>query len=416
MKKYERHAQSQRKHGPLPVSSASKAPAPPPVSRPGWTGPGYVKKAARQPRAPSAPTALASTVQDHVLSIELQQRTLDIIRDTFPASHDFETLKPLLHQVNDALLQKDFETAFGKQEFMEGYAIRWSPSRALGYSNLLAQICEQRKDDAWVRQLIGDDRSTPAKALCFGGGAAEIMAFAALLRHFREGAAGKPAAASSIELDDMSNTPLDPTACTPPVNIHLVDAADWSLVASKLQAGLKTPPTLSKYASAVARASNASFLSTEAVEINFTRTHVFTLSLEDLRPMIGPDQAFITLLFTLNDLYTTSIPKTTAFLRRLTSVTPAGSMLLVVDSPEATSTAGIAKDGEEKKEYPMSWLLNKTLLPTREKGQGDEKESEPAWEKLMDDANRVYKKPEKGLWYPVSLENLRLQVQLFKRL
>ncbi|KAH8193876.1 hypothetical protein TruAng_011956 [Truncatella angustata] len=416
MKKFERQAQSQRKHGPLVASSVSKAPPPPPRSRPGWTGPGYVKKVARKHDLSSASPASAPSIQDQLLSLELHQLMLNVIQDTFPASHDYEALKPVLSHVNNALLRKDFETAFGADTFLEAYAVRWSPSRALAYSNLLAQVCEQTADGSWVRRWTGLGGTTSAKVLCFGGGAAEIVAFAGLLRHEKKSSAGRASASPAAQLEQVTDSPPHGAY----LDVHLVDAADWSTVVSKLQVGLTTPPNLSKYASAAARASNAAFLSLQALQPNFTRADVFVLTLEDLRSLVGSEVPFITLFFTLNDLYTVSIRNTTAFLRRLTIAVPKGSLLLVVDHPEAASSAGSAQEGDQKgdknKEYPMSWLLNKALLPTMEKVEDGQERLQPLWKTLIHDANRLYKLPDKALNYPVSLENLKLQVHLFERL
>ncbi|KAH8645727.1 hypothetical protein BX600DRAFT_163088 [Xylariales sp. PMI_506] len=422
MPKFERQAQSQRKHGPPSVSSASKAPRPPPSTRPGWTGPSLLKKAARNPQSSassSAPKPVAPTLQDHLLPDELLQLTLDIFRDTFPASQDFAALKPLLHQINHALLQRDFDTAFGSQEFREGYAIRWSPSRTLAYSNLLASICEQRGDDLWVQQLIEDDvDGKAAKVVSFGGGAAEVMAFASLSRHLRKDVAGRPSDGTLARGEDgLEDFPAssESSPATTAFNLHLIDTADWSMVASKLQAGLVTPPMLSKYASATARAMNAAFLTPQAANIDFTRADVLAFTLEELQSIIGTQASLLTFFFTLNDLYNTSIPKATSFLRKITSVVPSGSLLLVVDSPEISFGTGSAKDGEEKTGYPMDWILDKTLLQVEKQKEGEDK-PEPAWEKVLDDANRLYKLPEKGLNYPVSMENLRMQVHLYRRL
>lgn len=418
MGKFDRQAQSQRKHGPRSVSSASKAPPPPPTIRPVWAGPGIAtKKTVRKTQSASTPSVPAPTLQKNILPIELQQLILDIFRVTFPDSQDFASLKPLLGQINDALLQGAFETAFGTEQFREGYAIRWSPSRALTYSNVLAQICDEHGDSPWVKGFLGDDGDAPAKILCFGGGAAEVMAMAGVLRYKREDAAGRSnAAASSAALEGPLETsqPSSPSPSrTPLVDLHLVDAADWSEVVSKLHAGLTTAPTLSKYASAAARALNSSFLSTQALETRSTRTDVLDLTLEDLKSLVGSEVTLVTLLFTLHDLYNTSIRRATSFLRRL-SVMPKGSLLLVIDVHEAAATADGVKDGQDKA-YPMRWLVDKALLPG-EVATEDGTAPEPLWGKLVDDTNRLCKLPEKGLSYPASLENLKLQVHLFERL
>lgn len=402
MGQFDRQAQSRPKHGPPSVSSASKAPARPSSSRPVERNSGLTKKAApRRPQPPSAPQAPTPSLQKSFLPVELQQLILDIFRVTFPASQDFEALKPLLGQINDALLQGSFETAFGTDQFREGYAIRWSPSRALMYSDVLAQICDEYRSSSWAEQLLGYDTDGPAKVLCLGGGAAELMALAGVLRYRREDAAGKSIAKSSPFLASL-------------IDLHLVDAADWSGIISKLNTALVTPPELSKYASATARAQNASFLSPQVLATKFTKTDVLKLAEEDLQSIVRPDLTLVTSLFTLNDLYRTSIPRATGFLRKLSALAPKGCLLLVIDSHEATATAVGPKDGQEKA-YPMSWLLDKALMPNQGPA-GEESAPPPVWEKLVDDTNRLCRFPDKGLNYPAGLENLKVQVHLFRRL
>jgi 25S rRNA (uracil2843-N3)-methyltransferase len=121
---------------------------------------------------------------------------------------------------------------------------------------------------------------------------------------------------------------------------------------------------------------------------------------------------------TLNELYKTSMPRTTAFLRKLKDATPKGSLLLVVDSPGAYSEVATpnAKEGDEKRKYPMNMLLDHALLP-KEKNPDDSDEERPerAWEKVINEPSIVYKLDD-ALSYPVSLENMRFQVHLFKRI
>ena len=122
----------------------------------------------------------------------------------------------------------------------------------------------------------------------------------------------------------------------------------------------------------------------------------------------------ITLLLTLNDLYTTSIPKTTAFLRKLDAVVPKDSLLLVVDSIGAAAETGVADEQGNRQSYPMDWLLDRALLG---KPQTDEEEPKviPRWEKVVKENTRQHKLDEK-LRYPGSLENLKFQMHVFKRL
>jgi len=245
------------------------------------------------------------------------------------------------------------------------------------------------------------------------------MALSGLLRYlWPVEAAGKPQTADgeiSEGLDALSIS--SPTAAFPLLQINLIDSADWTSVLSKLDQGLKTPPTLSKYASAAVRATNASFLLPGIAEHNFTRADVLGLSMQDLRATIGTAPALLTLMSTLNELYTTSMPRTTAFLRRLKEAAPKGSLLLVFDSPGAYAevAAANAEEGDEKRKYPMNLLLDYALLPQKQNpDDSDEELPERAWEKVIHEPSMVYKLDD-ALKFPVSLENLRFQVHLFKR-
>lgn len=425
MGKYDRKEKSQPKHGKPPSSGASKAPARITPGVPGWKGPGYIHKK-KKPQKPSAdsPAAAEPPKLDHVLPVELEQLMINVFRTTFPASNDFEALKPTLQEIKDALFRRDFDMAFGKAEYLEAYAIRWSPSRALGYAQLMAWICEERADDACIQRLVGDgEEQNQARVVCFGGCAAEIMAFSGLSRHLRPtDAAGKPNSSFEDVSKDLQALSISEADASPTLlDLHLIDTADWASVLSKLHACLETPPTLSKYASAAARATNASFLSPGTVKHTFTRKDVLSFSAEELQAAIGPDPALLTLLFTLNELYTASMPRTTAFLLKLTEAAPSGSLLLVVDSPGSYSEAavGSAKEGEEKKKYPMSWLMDYALTPKPKKKTADddesgEGESAHAWEKVIAE-DSVWYRLEEDLEYPVSLENMRFQIHVFKR-
>lgn len=227
-----------------------------------------------------------------------------------------------------------------------------------------------------------------------------------------------PAAEVSDSLEAISISAISSPA--PLLHLNFVDVADWSSVLSKLDQGLKTPPTLSKYASAAARAANVSFLLPGTLEHTFMRADILDYGTDDLRAMIATDPALITFMFTLNELYMTSMPRTTAFFQRVTEATPKGTLLLVVDAPGAYSqvAVGNAKEGEGTRNYPMSRLLDYALLPNSTKKSGsedsDDEEPERAWDKVIEEPVMSYRL-EQGLKYPVSLENMKFQVHLFKR-
>jgi 25S rRNA (uracil2843-N3)-methyltransferase len=176
-----------------------------------------------------------------------------------------------------------------------------------------------------------------------------------------------------------------------------------------LNEGLTTPPPLSKYASKLAREANTPLISVGAIATTFRSVDLLELDQSQLDDIVGREPTLLTLLFTLNELYSTSIGRTTAFLLNLTSSTKPGTLLLVVDSPGSYSETVV---GNEEKRYPMQWLLDHTLLST-EKTRGQE--SLVNWTKIFSDDSRWFRLPD-NLRYLIPLENTRYQISLYRRL
>jgi len=451
MSQYDRLEKSRRKHEPS-NSGASRAAPPPPKQRPEWKGPGFSTKKITKSNTRAPVQASLPNIQPQLLPLDLQQLVLNLFRITFPISQDPDALKPILQNIKDALFKRDFELAFGCEELCEAYAVRWSPSRVLGYSNLLAWIVAECKDEKWIKSLQGDgsdasNSSEPLNVLCIGGGAAEVATFNSLVRHLRPRSRGKPAGELEKSMERLGIPGTDEGNAI--MNIHLVDAAPWSSVISKLQSGLTTPPMLSKYASASARAANTSFIQPGATNVTFTQADILHLNKQELVGLIGIEPAFVTMFFTLNELYTTSIAKTTKLLMELSLACREGTLLCIIDSAgsysevagsklneksnstskvseqenapsssskelnsaisETTSkTVTFSEENEVSKKYPMHWLMDRTLL-AKETGKMS------LWEKLIVDESRWFRLDE-SLKYPISLENMRFQVHLFKRL
>ncbi|KAF5626786.1 uncharacterized protein FTJAE_9457 [Fusarium tjaetaba] len=400
MKKFKRSAQSQPKHGKPASSGASKAPVAPPIRRPGWTGPSYLHKPAKKTPTPAKDTNPIEQIQS--LSIKHQQLVLDTIRTTFPAVDEFDTLKPVLREIREALEQKDFSKAFGSEEFMEAYTIRWSPSRALTIGNVLAWMCSEMSEAAWVQQFLHNEK--PSKIVCFGRGASDLLACVALLKHSHESEPDELPRIESTSPDHNDRAMVD---------LNLIDRHDWSGIVTKLQHMLTHPPPLSKYATEKARASNISALPSQAINLAVNNLDILKSDNPTLHTMIGPNPALITLFFTLHEFYSISISKTTAFLSRLTETAPKRSLLLVVDSPGAEVVLPGSSDKGEEKKYPLEWLLYQALLPP--KSANSEGQGEPAWRKLINSGHEKEYKLPAGLRYPGSLENTRFQVHLLER-
>ncbi|KAF6819850.1 25S rRNA (uridine(2843)-N(3))-methyltransferase [Colletotrichum musicola] len=345
---------------------------------------------------PSAAAVAAPTVAD-LLPFALQQRILATFGAAFAPVLNSDSLASLLQEVKAALYARDFDAAFARAspEALDAYAARWSPTRALAYAAVLAGVEEHLAEvlvdrdagavfggnDAEATEKEESPAQMPTKSIrmiSIGGGAAEIAALAAWL------STTEPAISGSVTL---------------------LDSAPWSSVVTKLHDALTSPPPLSKYASASARASNKPLLAPSRLASTFSQSDVLSLDRAGLSATLGSDPVLVTLLFTLNELYTSAgVGKTTAFLHDLSAVAPAGTLLLVVDSPGSYSEAAV---GKESKKYPMQWLLDHTFVK-------DEKPVEGClWEKV-ESHDSVWFRLAEALHYPIALENMRYQMHLYR--
>ncbi|PLB35050.1 25S rRNA (uracil2843-N3)-methyltransferase [Aspergillus candidus] len=127
----------------------------------------------------------------------------------------------------------------------------------------------------------------------------------------------------------------------------------------------------------------------------------------------------ITLMFTLNELFSTSMAKATSLLLRITDLVHPGSLLLVVDSPGSYSTLRLARqssgdgsgdqEGAPERRYPMKFLLDHALLSV----------AGGKWERVYSRDSRWWRREASRLSYVVGegagLEDMRFQVHLYRR-
>jgi 25S rRNA (uracil2843-N3)-methyltransferase len=321
------------------------------------------------------------------IPLELQQLLLNIFKDSFEERFTSD-IKPLLQEVKGHLYNRDFAIAFGKNEYLETYAARWSASRALGYADLFLDL----KAQLWPENVVLDERDgekvKSRKVVCLGGGAgAELVALAGVQK--------------MLIKDSENQTPQK-------ITVEAIDIADWTAVLDTLAKHVTTPPPLSKYASAAVQAANTALIEPETLNVSFQQLDVLNTDVTALTAMVK-DATLITLMFTLNELYSTSLSLTQKFLLNLTSSLSSGALLLVVDSPGSYST--ITLNGAEKN-YPMQWLLDHTLLQTGEK---DKNKEVAQWEKIHEDESRWFRLAP-TLRYPIEVENMRMQLHLYRKL
>lgn len=333
--------------------------------------------------------------------IELQQALLDVFCRAFYDDHhhgQHHDVNVTIQEVKGHLFMRDFAKAFAQQEYLDAYALRWSASRSLGYLDILlrgdlqpvwlGEINSSRPDDNAndpPQTTTTSSTGGACRVVCIGGGGgAEVAA---------------SAAAALLSSFSLSKT-----------EIHAIDIADWSSCVEKLTTSLTTPQQLSAYASESAKAANKPLIDPGRLQVNFSQHDILDVKEDILRGLLG-DVHLCTIMFTLNELFTSSIARTTAFLLALTDTLALGSWLLVVDSPGSYSEVTLG-DGEaaKSKRYPMKWLLDHTLLEVVGDGGKNSK-----WRKHVSDDSRWFRLSP-SLRYPIDLENMRYQIHLYQRI
>ncbi|KAF4339792.1 25S rRNA (uridine(2843)-N(3))-methyltransferase [Fusarium beomiforme] len=372
-------------------------------------------------KKPSAPPETSSPALQSEEQQQQQQRLLNIFSSAFNKVLTSDDFSRLLQEIKQALFNREFATAFGREDYLEAYAARWSPTRALCYAGVflgikkhLEGIIFDRKETKDYIQATGEDtiseantaestlenaddkseecgidsiqslkldststrRNASIQMLSVGGCAAEHIAFASYLH-----------------------------ATATDGHLTLLDSGPWAKVISLLESSIVNPPPISKYASAALQAANCPLLEKDQLSLDVVQRDVLDLDMDSLSAKCanGKVPIILTLLFTLNELYTTAgIGKTTKFLKDLGQILASNSLILVVDSPGSYSEAAL---GKEKKKYPMQWLLDHTLIESETPGY--------SWEKLQSDDSIWFRLPE-GLSYPIPLENMRYQMHLYR--
>ncbi|RMD44584.1 hypothetical protein DV735_g476, partial [Chaetothyriales sp. CBS 134920] len=313
------------------------------------------------------------------LPLDLQQLILNQFQQAFPFSAPTD-LETSIQTVKGHLYDRNFDLAFSQPSFREAYALRWSASRALAYAHIFNELStflnwqEPQLAEGGAGQLR---HSSCCTVVCMGGGAgAEIVAFASLL-------------------------PASQTLSA--ISVTAIDIADWSDILVRLHTVITHPPALSKYASVTARAASRPLAPPDRWQSNFLHHDVLDLPQHELEQLLAPAR-LCTIMFTLNELFASSVVKTTALLLKITQLMSEGSHLLIVDSPGSYSTVKLGQQGNPK-QYPMKWLLDHALL----EGPGSAK-----WIKVISDDSRWFRLP-LDLKYPLALENMRYQIHLYRR-
>ncbi|OJD15898.1 hypothetical protein AJ78_03877 [Emergomyces pasteurianus Ep9510] len=415
-------------------------------------------------------------------------------------------LSELVQILKTHLYHRDFLSAFAdaNEELLKAYALRWSAGRALGYAGIFASLFEMivhHHSTATGKETVG------VHAVCIGGGAgAEIVGLAAAWRWLNDGNSSYAlAVGNSKSLDEIAcgiasiqnglkeltvrketqpasnpdiikfdDDPVGGSDVKPSgpgllsdLSITCIDIADWSPLVNSLSEAISTEviPSSKACPAPLAPCKSTESQGHGGVRVFFKRADVLNLSDQELRSILVPsrngmnidtdsdqlatersESVLVTLMFTLNELFSTSIPKTTAFLLRLTNMLGAGTTLLIVDSPGSYSTVSLnttsmqstklpltrnissyskrdsaacpdvhastanSDDTKPHRNYPMRFLLDHALLSV----------ADGKWESVMSDDSRWFRRDTSLLKYQVGdgigLEDMRFQIHVYRRL
>lgn len=380
-----------------PPAAGSKASKPaarkPPKFRSGPQSGAAPSAGAAEPKKPAP-----SNRGQKAVPYNLQQRLLDVFGTTLASTLASPHLSDALQALKRSLFERDFAGAFGGVDntrtpadqagnqstdghenpptpgdisLLDAYAARWSPTRALCYASVLGSPLVQEQ---WQGESSETER--PLRLVAIGGGAAETVAFGALL------AAGEPGEPRTGDL-------------------LLVDSGPWASLVDRLHASMIEPGAYSRYPALVGPA--------ERFGVAFRQLDILKVDDEEMSKIIGgaggeassPPTTLVTLFFTLNELFTAGgLGAAATFLLRLTTAASSGTVLLVVDSPGSYAETAV---GAQSRRYPMRWLLDKFLL-----------QDSGGWTKVHDDESVWFRLPA-SLSYPVRLEDMRYQMHLYVR-
>ncbi|KAL8995151.1 MAG: hypothetical protein Q9169_005060 [Polycauliona sp. 2 TL-2023] len=370
-----------------------------------------------------------STPHHPLLPLKSQQRILNGFSSAFhDRLSDIEKMKSDVQILKGFLFNRDFENAFGVEGLLEAYAVRWSAARAVAYFSIFTSVdCLY---EGWRKVRREGDEGRRGKVVCLGGGAgAEVVALGEMMGS--EGGDGGDGEAKGRGEGEA-------------VDVVVVDIGPWFSVLGKLKDAITaTPASSSPSPSQPSPDPTSDQLAdgplTHSSNLNLIFQQHDILSMQDKElQLLYHDAKIVTLMFTLNELYSTSIAKTTKMLLDLTGLVAKGCIVVVVDSPGSYSTLALnnsggrvtnsegkgedgkegddgdvkgEREGEKKvevKKYPMKWLLDHTLLEAANDG-------EAKWEKLHSEDSRWFRLREE-LRYPIDLEDMRMQVHVYGRL
>lgn len=329
-----------------------------------------------------------------------------------------ERFPELVQRAKALLFERRWLDLFLDAELLDAYAGRWVPSRALMFRAVMADVrpvralfspaaatdgSEEDEDDSEDGDGDGDaepteketeenggdetenghTRQEPARILSIGGGAgSELLAVAALC---------VPARAvvqwTGVDIGDWGS-----------VVARLAEAVgEWEIPASFefVEADVLKLP-LSDAPKPGAKSSADTPTETPAAKD--------TPPAPELPPWLELQPALTTIFFTLTELLSQSRPRTINLLRHLTTCTPRGGHLLILDSASDIAEFPL---GNSERTWPVHMIADALLLGLAvPKG---------AWRKVRAEDSRWFRLDGTERWGRCKLENGRYWLRMYER-
>ena len=369
------------------------------------------KKSPSRKQQPKPKAGLSSPPPAPV-SLAIQQRLLTAFATAHPPASFFVAtdaevdagaeavggggLPAAVQAVKKSLYERDFAGAFVTPQRRAAYVARWSAGRALGYAavfaGVLRHLCDgdgneqERDQDLDMDDAEDEDEDVEAGrgnpeaprrrrtlvVCCLGGGAGAELA-------------GLTAAVWESTSSGGSERFRHRATCRCG---GLVDGA--------------VPPARRPRGIGDCDGRRRASVSPDFRQLG----NALDLTPVELRSLLA-GAGLVTIMFTLNELFTVSVRRATALLLALRSAIKLDGLLLVVDSAGSYATV---KLGEAEKRYPMQWLLDHTVLGSS--GEAGE-DCVAEWIKIR--GEETWFRVPRELKYPLELENMRYQLHLYRR-
>ncbi|KAK9384217.1 hypothetical protein V1515DRAFT_612387 [Lipomyces mesembrius] len=343
---------------------------------------------ATKSRPPGQPSRSSNAPYHKYASSVIQQSILSLLRRAFSAVYsDPETLADTIQSVKAHLYARDYAAAFESPDYLLAYAVRWSSTRALAYLHVLGDLCPH------IPEILTSTSKKPnnkKNILCIGGGAGgEVLALATL--------------ANDLGAKN--------------VNILAIDIAHWDDVFVSLRDAIRRGLGWDKKEN-----DENDDIAKDSIQLQFSQMDILDApcylegngtavlaSDGDALERAGSNVSYndkvdfgsldiITIMFTTNELFAQSKPRTLTLFRYITENCKPGTLLLLLESAGSYSHIQIGS-----KTFPVQFLLDHIMV---DDGAG--------WEKVVQD-DCIWFRVQKGLKYPLELENMRFFLRLYRR-